>query len=159
MHLIVYDLVSSNVVLFFLKIWDYRGNEIVSVIWFGGMGCWIWCRGWIKLTKPLMPKCYWWCLKITNSIFVHRRDKRRLAAHPSSIEVSRRDSPTVGQSPIQNCLGRAQQWLWYEKITAMAVLMVYSPNSVKIGEVIQRITISWTYKRAWISGKKRLSTF
>jgi len=49
MHLIVYDLVSSNVVLFFLRIWDYRGNEIVGVIWFGGMGCWIWCRGWIKL--------------------------------------------------------------------------------------------------------------
>ena len=32
MHLIVYDSASSNAVLFFLRILDYKGDEIVDVI-------------------------------------------------------------------------------------------------------------------------------
>ena len=75
MHLIVYDLASSNVdfvfllgdvgVFFFLgvdyRIWDFGEYEIVGVIWFYGMGCWIWCRDWYKLIELLKPKCYGSC--------------------------------------------------------------------------------------------------
>ena len=75
MHLIVYDLASSNAnfvfllgdvgVFFFLgvdyRIWYFGEYEIVDVIWFYGMDCWIWCRDWYKLIELLKPKCYDLC--------------------------------------------------------------------------------------------------